>query len=115
MRHTIMRILPLAALSGLLGAAAPCHAQALWGGEVQRAFSPGAYVPYDGASFTHRYSYPPQTNLFFNMDSRRIAYLDYIDRLDRAERFGYEKPLPPPTYCRPPSRWGVFLGGWYFR
>lgn len=105
----------MAAVVGLLGLTAPCRAQAIWGGEVQRAFSPGAYIPYDGASFTHRYSYPEQTSLFFNMDPSRISYLDYIDRLDRAERFGYRKPLPPPSYRRPPSRWGVFLGTCYYR
>ncbi len=115
MRHTIMRMLPLAAFAGLLGSAAECHAQAIWGGEVERAFSPGAYVPYGGADYVHRYEYARPHFLYFNMDPSRIAYLDYIDRLDRAERFGYRKPLPPPSYCRPPSRWSVFLGGWYFR
>src|SRR6266540_4310719 len=83
MRPILIRILPsVVALAALLVSARSCQAQAIWSGEFERAMAPGAYVPHDGVG--------PFTRL------------DYYDRLDRAQRFGY--PPPPPPELWPTSR-----------
>jgi hypothetical protein len=91
-------LLLFAALAG------PCRAQAIGGGEFERAMRPGAYVPYDGAPFSHRYGFEYGPVLYLNQDPGRLYYLEYLDRLDRAERFGYRIPDPPtwrPRCLRP--------------
>lgn len=116
MRLMIIRALPATtALVALLGMTGTCNAQAIWGGEIERAARPGAYVPHEGVGAATRYGYPDQPVLYFNQDPRRLAYLEYLDRVDRAERFGYRPPPPPKCSPPPPSRWRLFLGGLYFR
>jgi hypothetical protein len=83
--------------------ARPVGAQAFGGGELERALRPGAYVPYDGAPFSHRYNYDVGPVLYFNGDAQRLWTLEYLDRVDRAERFGYRMPTPPPVV-----RWPLF-------
>jgi hypothetical protein len=102
---------------GTLILAGPAQAQVIWGGEAERGFRPGTSIPYDGESFPHRYNY--STGAFFypwsTMDGRRLSYLDYADRLERAYKFGYQVPRDPfQTPPAPPSagrvRVGVGLG-----
>jgi hypothetical protein len=71
------------------------HAQAISGGEFDRAMRPGAYVPYGGAPYTERYGYEVGPVFYLNQNGRSLWYLDYIDRMDRATRFGYRPPNPP--------------------
>jgi len=81
----------------LLIVTSPGRAQGigLGGGEYYRAARPGPYVPYDGASFSHRYFYEPGPALFLGLWGRQATYAEYIDRLVRAEKFGYAPPPPP--------------------
>src|SRR5947208_1534885 len=77
----------------------PAAAQVISGAEVSRGLGPGVYIPYDGATVTQRYNYYPGAFLYFNGSARQQHTLDYLDRLDRAERFGYR---PPPNPFGPP-------------
>ena len=77
------------------------HAQNISSGEIERAFSPGAYVPNDGMPFSHRYNYYSGPALYFNGSSRQLWMQDYLDRVDRAARFGYCPPAPPRYLTRP--------------
>jgi hypothetical protein len=51
-------------------------------------------VPYDGAPYSEKYiaSIYNTTPLMLGADPRRLWYMYYQDKIDRAERFGY--PLP---------------------
>jgi hypothetical protein len=103
MRPLFIRILPsVLALAALLVPARSCQAQAIWSGEFERAMGPGATVPHDGVSPFVRYNYYAGPALYLNADARRLYLLDYYDRLDRAQRFGY--PPPPPPELWPTSR-----------
>ena len=83
--------------------ARPVHAQSFGGGEFERAMRPGVYVPYDGAPFSHRYNYGIGPVFYFNGDAQRLWTLEYLDRVDRADRFGYRPPTPTPGV-----RWPLF-------
>jgi hypothetical protein len=108
----------LLGLAVVAGGASAARAQGFGSGEIDRALRPGAFVPHDGASFAHRYQFGTGPILYFNADARRLWYLDYLDREDRAERFGY-RPPPPPAIALPPSafrvRVGVGVGVWRSR
>jgi hypothetical protein len=95
MSSLLRSALPVLAACCLLALPRAGHAQAFGGGEYERALRPGAYVPYDGASFSHRYNYEYGPVLYLNQGPRTLYYLDYLDRVDRAERFGYRMPNPP--------------------
>jgi hypothetical protein len=92
-----------AALATLTVVMALTSARADWpigigGGEIDRQYRPGAYVPYDGAGFMHRVNYEAGPALFLGYDGRRLAYLDYLDRLERQQCFGH---LWPSAKCGP--------------
>ncbi len=72
------------------------------GGEAERALRPGTYVPYEGAPFSHRYNYEPGSFLYYGLNGRNLSYLEYLDRVDRAEKFGYRMP-PDPFGHTPPT------------
>ena len=102
MRSTLTRgLVPLLAAFWFLGQSGEARAQVISNGEIERAFRPGAYVPYNGASAFERYNYNPGAFLYINGCSRKLAYLEYLDRVDRAMRFGRRPPPPPPWL--PPS------------
>src|SRR5262245_4548586 len=73
-------------------AATDVHAQVITNGEIER----GLRFPqanYDYEPFTQRYSYGiGQGIMYFNGDARTLWYLDYLDRADRAKKFGYPMP-----------------------
>jgi hypothetical protein len=71
-----------------------------WNAEMERGMWPGVYVPYDGAPLTERYAYQTGGILYLNGNVRQIYLMDYFDRRERAEKFGYRPPLDP--FCRPP-------------
>ncbi len=69
-------------------------------------------VPYDGAPFSEKYiiSNILATPLMVGANPNQLWYQYHIDRIDRAERFGYAlppyyDPQPPPN---PPGRGGLF-------
>jgi hypothetical protein len=101
-------LLPLCACGWIFGLPATSSAQriAIWGGEYERALRPGVYIPYDGAPFSHRYNYEVGPLLYFGVDSRQLIYLEYLDRVDRAQRFGY--PIPPNPFDPVPRRNIIF-------
>jgi hypothetical protein len=57
--------------------------------ELERYYRPGAYVPYDGAGLMQRYNFDQGGAIFFGYDGRRLAYFDYLDRLERQQHFGH--------------------------
>ena len=73
-------------------------------GQYDRALSPGASVPYDGEPFSHRYGYYAGPSFSIGGDYNHFLYMDYLDRLDRAERFGYRIPAPPAFLTQPACR-----------
>jgi hypothetical protein len=95
----------MAALGLWLVVVGPCRAQSIGGGEFERAMRPGPYVPYEGEPFSHRYGYDQGPVFYLNGDAGRMYYLEYLDRLDRAERFGYPPPAPPTLWPRCYRRW----------
>lgn len=81
---------------------------------IPRVYGPGARVVND-EPFSHRYNYGVSPQLYFNGDARQLWYQDYLDRLDRAERFGYCPPSgprywPSPKECRPRVFGSVGIG-----
>lgn len=60
--------------------------------ELHRQLSPGVTAPYGGANFMERYNYHPYQPLYLNWDSSRFYSLEYLDRLDRLEKFGHRWP-----------------------
>ncbi len=104
-----------AALVVLCGFTTTVHAQIITNGEIERGvrFRGPAY---DGEPYTQRYNYGlGAAPLYLNGDARVLWYLDYLDRADRAEKFGYAMPIdpyfdgPPPAQTVPAGR--IFLGG----
>lgn len=80
--------------------------------ETERQLAPGVYVPFDGAGYVQRYHYG--AGVIYPYGYRRGAqfkYIEYLDRLDRSEKFGYRRPrLPnglPPSW--EPSHPQVFI------
>ena len=92
-----------AALLVLAGAFQSANAQIITNAEVERGLTFRGTTPFDGETYTQRYSYGlGAANVYMNGDSRRLYYLDYLDRVDRAEKFGYCKPVDPFLYAPPP-------------
>lgn len=88
-------------------------AQMIWGGEVQRGFSPGPYFHYDNMPLSHR-NFDPGPIFYLNGDARNLWHMDYLDRWDRALKNGYPLPhykSPPPSSY--PRHFG--LGTGFFR
>jgi hypothetical protein len=80
----------------LLGAAGLAQAQSISGGDFSRYLRPGYNFPSDGEPFSHRYGYDTGMSYFYlNGNGRNLWYLEYLDRVDRAEKFGYRVPYDP--------------------
>ena len=83
-------------------------------GNIPRIYGPGARMGND-EPFSHRYNFGVSPQFYLNGDARQMWYQDYLDRLDRAERFGYCPPSgprywPEPKACRPRIFGGVGVG-----
>ena len=77
------------------GAASNAHAQVITNGEIERGLRWNG-ATHDGEPYTQRYSYGlGQGILYFNGDARALWYLDYLDRADRAQKFGHRMPIDP--------------------
>lgn len=97
--------LTLAALALLLCAlffgAGDANAQSLSTYELDRYYRGGAYNSFDGIPYTQRYNYRLDGGyLYLNQSANNLIMMDYYDRLDRAEKFGYRCPAPP--FCEIP-------------
>lgn len=114
-------ILLLGILGFLSGSAARLHAQGFGGGEYERRLRPGCNVPFDGAPYTQIYNYETGSFFYPCMNPRQLIYQEYLDRLDRAMKFGYRIPQDPfgpnSPYNRThhPDRPRVGLGLGFFR
>jgi hypothetical protein len=109
-----------AALVVFAGAAQTVHAQVITGPEVERGLrfrGPSN----DGESYTARYNYGlGSTFVYINGNARALWYMDYLDRADRAEKFGYPMPIDPYFEEQPPvgiapagrAYMGFGFGGW---
>ena len=110
-----------AALLVFAGAVPIAQAQVITNGEIERGLRFPGTTPFDGETYTQRYSQGlGAANVYLNGDSRRLYYLDYLDRLDRAEKFGYRMPIdpfcetppaPPPQAISAPVQGSVTVGG----
>lgn len=111
-----------AALVVLCGFTTTVHAQVITNGEIERGLRFRG-PSYDGEPYTQRYSYQLNSApIYINGDARNLWYLYYLDRADRAEKFGYAPPIEPyfaepgdenaePVVVQPASPGRVFLGG----
>jgi hypothetical protein len=100
--------LVLSILGGWLAAAGQTSADtlSLWGADAGRAARPGAYVPYDGAPFSHRYNYPEPSLFLWGSYGRNFYLLEQLDRQERFEKFGTRYgPDHPPLFNRLLDRW----------
>jgi hypothetical protein len=109
-----------AVLAVFAGAAPDVHAQVITNGEIDRNLSSPRSPVFDNTPYTARYSYGMATApLYINGNARQLWYLDYLDRADRAEKFGYRMPIdpyfeaPPPAGIAPAGR--AFMGFGIFR
>jgi hypothetical protein len=93
---------------GWLLPAGTCRAQGFGSIEYLRNLGPGAVVPWEGAPLSERYGYlrPSDGAIYLNWPAGKFDYLEYIDRVERAEKFGYRIPRPPcgwaPVWSRRP-------------
>lgn len=100
------------------GASQFAQGQVITNTEIDRGLRFRGTPSFDGESYTQRYSYGVGAGFFYlNGDARQLYYLDYLDRVDRAQKFGYRMPIDP--YCEaeptaeplptpPPAR--IFIG-----
>ncbi len=118
MHRTLACALTALASVSLLPHAA--HAQAAFtNGQIEWGMRPDVpRVPYDGETYTQRYAYNVGAPLMFGANPNYLWNLYWADRIDRAQRFGYELPpgllddsLPPPPPPQP-RRFGLGLG-WF--
>ncbi len=71
-------------------------AQVITNGEYERGLRYGGGVSFDNESYSARYNYSlGNANFYLNGSSKQMVYLDYLDRVDRAAKFGYPMPVDP--------------------
>ena len=113
----------LAALLVLAGGAQVASAQVITDGNLERGLRWPWTPSFDGEPYTQRYSYGMGGIFYLNGNPGNLYYLDYLDKADRARKFGYRMPPDPfgevveegaePVVVHPapaqPTR--VFLGG----
>ena len=93
------------------------HAQVITNAEVERGLRFRGTPAWDAEPYTQRYSYGmANAPIYLNGNPRMLYYLDYLDRADRAEKFGYPMPIDPffetvePAPAPPPPSVRVGLG-----
>jgi hypothetical protein len=108
MRKDLWRTALAATLACWFLSAAESRAQgiAIWSNDYDRALAPGAVLSPGQEPFSHRYNYyaGPAFYLTFGQCPSKWSYIEYIDRVERAERFGYRIPAPPPCWAPVYSR-----------
>jgi len=109
-------VLTFVIASALSACAGHCQAQSTAGGFAP-GFSwyspPGVYHPHDNAPYSHRYNYGVPI-AYPGCGEREMLYMEYLDRIDRAEKFGYQLP-PPPNLCEPCGQPRVGFGVGFFQ
>jgi len=85
---TVARIRTMLGLVWLLYCPLPTFAQGTGVDELQRQLGPAVTTPYLGANLMERYNYHPYTPLYLNWNSRQFYTQEYLDRMDRLEKFG---------------------------
>lgn len=114
-----MRIVARCALLVALSTAVTecASAQSFSNADIDRYYRPGVYVPHGAGSFSDRYNFDRAATFFYpGYDAQRLLILDYLDRQDRAEKFGYAPPGDP--YVNPtshPPAWKFGTGWRLFR
>lgn len=74
------------------------HAQVITNAEIDRGLSAGARnsVPFNGEPYTQRYGYfLGDAQFYIGGSGRNQRYMDYLDKVDRAAKFGYAMPVDP--------------------
>lgn len=101
------------------------RAQVITSGEIERGLRYRG-ISYDGEPYTQRYGYGLDlAPVYLNGSSQRLNYLHYLDKADRAAKFGYRMPIDPyfetPVEEEPsaepvavPVRAPIGFGGWGF-
>ncbi len=98
-------MLPAALVWWLMPAHA--HAQNIGLGSIEylRNTGPGYVTPEMQEPFSHRYGYQTAGGAaYIGWPAGKFDYLEYIDRVERAEKFGYRVP-PPPCGWAPVWSW----------
>jgi len=102
---------------GLFFVASTVDAQSFSNSDIDRYYRGGTYVPHDGMTYTQRYGYGMNGAIFYpGYNAQNLIMMDYLDRLDRAEKFGYAIPRDP--FLDPaanPSGWRFGTGWRLFR
>lgn len=82
------------ALILVAGAVPTVQAQVITNAEIERGlrFRGPAF---DGEPYTQRYSYTPGNGMIYFGSANNLWYMHYLDRADRAEKFGYAMPFDP--------------------
>lgn len=78
--------------AALLSLPLASYAQGSGSDEVTRQVLPGNIGPYYGASYFERYHYGNIQPLYLNWNSRSFYDMEYLDRLERQEKFGHRWP-----------------------
>jgi hypothetical protein len=93
----------LYAITFVIGATQAAHAQVITSTEIERGLTYPGPSANGFESPSQRYSYKATTDAFIyaNGSAQQLRYLDYLDRLDRALKFGYRIPVDP--YCASPA------------
>jgi len=97
---------------GWYASAGTAQAQVIWGGEAERYFRPGSFVPNDGIPYQIQYGYDTNSSFlqFGATSGSQLRYLDYWDRVERAYKFGYAPPQSPYEYSPPSSTYYPRVG-----
>lgn len=97
-------LIPTLAFALWLDLTPHAQAQGFLGRETIRQLQPGVPITHDGMSYAQRYHYGAGIQTFFPYcDYGRYRYIEYLDRLDRSEKFGHRLPDLPPGI---PRSWG---------
>jgi len=115
-----------AALLVFAGGASFAQAQVISDSYIERGLTYPGVRSFEGEPYTQRYSYGTGAFIFLNGNSSQLRYLDYLDRADRARKFGYAMPIDPyfpetqiiegapaeaPVTVAPAPTGRVFIGG----
>jgi hypothetical protein len=106
-------LIALISLSLLPGAA---RAQAAFtDGTIEWGLRPDVpRLPRDGMNYQEWYNYNVGAPLMLGANPSQLWYMYYMDRIDRAQRFGYALPegfdVGPPPPNPPPRHFGLGLG-----
>jgi hypothetical protein len=85
----------LYAITFVIGAAQAAQAQVITNEAIDRNLSYRGSMADGYESPSQRYSYKTGAFVYICGDARQLAYLDYLDRADRAQKFGYRMPIDP--------------------